>query len=245
MGRELIARRTSSPSGSLLTVVRQQTIASLIHRFPLHQNSGSENSLRDSLPCLGYRLEPAPELVFRKPEGNLVMLHAMIAADQDEPRHALDLRFQLARSLSEAVLGVHVQGFVHKNIRTDTILLVERPTPDTEQSLDSQNEVSRNVYLTNWHLLRDVSGATVMSGGTQWVENMYRHPRRQGMDVQERYNIGHDIYSLGVCLLEIGLWNLLIRRDPALDEGAPQVSSLVRSAAGVGNQETADRELKR
>ncbi|KAK8053251.1 hypothetical protein PG996_012552 [Apiospora saccharicola] len=105
--------------------------------------------------------------------------------------------------------------------------------------------MSRDVYLTNWHLLRDVSGATIMSGGTEWVENMYRHPRRQGMDVQERCNIGHDIYSLGVCLLEIGLWNLLVRRDPAPDEGAPQVSSLVRSAArvGVGNQADAEREF--
>ncbi|KAK8131170.1 hypothetical protein PG984_007608 [Apiospora sp. TS-2023a] len=224
-----------------------ETIASLIHRRPFHQNSRPENSLRGSLPCLGYRLEPVPELVFRKPEGNLVMLRDLIAADQDEPSYALDIRFQLARSLSEAVLGVHVQGLVHKNIRTDTILLVERPTPDTEQSLDSQNEVSRDVYLTNWHLLRDVSGATIMSGGTEWVENMYRHPRRQGMDVQERYNIGHDIYSLGVCLLEIGLWNLLVRWDHALDEGAPQVSSLVRSAArvGAGNQADAERELKR
>ncbi|KAK8044373.1 hypothetical protein PG993_004397 [Apiospora rasikravindrae] len=231
------------------------TIVRLIHRhYSSSRHSEPENDLRGSLPCLGYRMEPDPELVFLKPKGNLMMLHNLIAADQDEPRQPLDVRFQLARSLTEAVLGVHVQGLVHKNIRTNTILLVERPVPETGAGSLENNDVSRDVYLTNWNLLRDVSGATIMSGGTQWAEDMYRHPRRQGMDVQERYNIGHDIYSLGVCLLEIGLWNLLIRRDPTLGEEAPpQASNLVRAAAGIGDADSqandgddaADRELRR
>jgi hypothetical protein len=42
-----------------------------------------------------------------------------------------------------------------------------------------------------------------------WLKDIYRHPHRQGLQPQERYNIGHDIYSLGVCLLEIGLWESL------------------------------------
>jgi hypothetical protein len=42
-----------------------------------------------------------------------------------------------------------------------------------------------------------------------WLKDIYRHRHRQGLQPQERYNIGHDIYSLGVCLLEIGLWEPL------------------------------------
>ncbi|KAK7976243.1 Glycosyltransferase sugar-binding region containing DXD domain-containing protein [Apiospora arundinis] len=231
-----------------------ETIARLLHRRPSPQSPKlADISAKGSLPCLGYRMEPAPELVFRKPEGNLFMLHTLIAADQDEPRYPLDFRFQLARSLSEAVLGVHVQGLVHKNIRTDTILLVARPAPVPEQQQQQQTKKnsSMDVYLTNWHLLRKESDATIMSGGTQWAEDLYRHPRRQGLHVQERYNIGHDIYSLGVCLLEIGLWSLLLIRQGDGDgegEGAPpQVSRLVRAAAGVAVQggEVADAEMRR
>ncbi|KAK8014783.1 hypothetical protein PG990_008079 [Apiospora arundinis] len=228
-----------------------ETIARLLHRRPSPQSPKlADISAKGSLPCLGYRMEPAPELVFRKPEGNLFMLHTLIAADQDEPRYPLDFRFQLARSLSEAVLGVHVQGLVHKSIRTDTILLVARPVPVPEQQQQQQTKKnsSMDVYLTNWHLLRKESDATIMSGGTQWAEDLYRHPRRQGLHVQERYNIGHDIYSLGVCLLEIGLWSLLLIRRGDEEEGAPpQVSRLVRAAAGVALQggETADGEMRR
>jgi len=55
-----------------------------------------------------------------------------------------------------------------------------------------------DIYLTNWRLLRGVSGPTVQSDGSQWTENIYRHPNLQGLQMEERYNIGHDVYSLGV-----------------------------------------------
>jgi hypothetical protein len=43
------------------------------------------------------------------------------------------------------------------------------------------------------------------------MENIYRHPQRQGLQLEKRYHMGHDIYSLGVCLLELGLWESLIK----------------------------------
>lgn len=42
------------------------------------------------------------------------------------------------------------------------------------------------------------------------MADIYRHPKRQGLQLDERYNMKHDIYSLGVCLLEIGLWEPFI-----------------------------------
>jgi hypothetical protein len=39
------------------------------------------------------------------------------------------------------------------------------------------------------------------------VNFLDRHPSRQGVELEiERYQMQHDIYSLGVVLLEIGLW---------------------------------------
>lgn len=42
-----------------------------------------------------------------------------------------------------------------------------------------------------------------------WETNLYRHPLRQGINV-DYYVMQHDIYSLGVCLLEIGLWESFV-----------------------------------
>ena len=49
-----------------------------------------------------------------------------------------------------------------------------------------------------------------MSGDALWEKNLYRHPRRQGLYPEEQYTMRHDIYSVGVCLLEIGLWSSFV-----------------------------------
>ena len=38
-----------------------------------------------------------------------------------------------------------------------------------------------------------------------------RHPSRQGIQPEEWYTMQHDIYSLGVCLLEVGLWSSFVQ----------------------------------
>lgn len=43
--------------------------------------------------------------------------------------------------------------------------------------------------------------------------NLYRHPERQGIPI-ESFKPIHDIYALGVVLLEIGLWRPAISMDP-------------------------------
>lgn len=46
----------------------------------------------------------------------------------------------------------------------------------------------------------------------KWHRTLYQHPRRQGAFPEDRYSIEHDMYSLGVCLLEIGLWTSFVVR---------------------------------
>ncbi|KAJ5726781.1 hypothetical protein N7493_005808 [Penicillium malachiteum] len=47
-------------------------------------------------------------------------------------------------------------------------------------------------------------------GDKIWAHNVYRHPDRQGNNPSSKYTMRHDIYSLGVCLLEIGLWESFV-----------------------------------
>jgi hypothetical protein len=161
----------------------------------LHYRLTSNKILKGLLPCLGYRISSVPELIFAMPEGTErpIMLHTRIAEDHGTPSLALDHRFMLARRLCEAVLRVHGAGLVHKNIRSSTVMTLQ--AVGTAAGDPSRYD---NVYLTDWRLLRESSGRTMKNGSTEWTQNIYRHPKRQGEHIQERYNVGHDLYSLGV-----------------------------------------------
>jgi hypothetical protein len=135
------------------------------------------------------------------------MLSDVIMSDRGDPSngsHSLDSRYRHARQVCDTVFSVFTSGLVHKNIRTNTILLVIED--DEKTAAPTTPAELGNPYLTTWTLLRKASGLTSGPGASGKVEDFYRHPKRQGIQPEQRYNFGHDIYSLGVCLLEIGLW---------------------------------------
>ncbi|KAF2260526.1 hypothetical protein CC78DRAFT_547431 [Lojkania enalia] len=202
---------------------------------------------RGVLRCLGYRMDPAPELVFELPEGmdNPQTLHTLITDDMGKGyagNHPLDFRFRLARQISEAVLSIHTAKLVHKSIRTAAILILHH-------KIDARDTAAKiavglgEPYLIDWRLVREASGVTSRKRSTsQWTEDIYRHPERQGIQVQQKYNLGHDIYSLGVCLLEVGLWDPLVRTRTA--DGNPQVSDLFKRVANLDSSEAPETLLE-
>ena len=109
--------------------------------------------------------------------------------------HTLTDRFQLAKQLAKSISYVHTLGFVHKNIRPETVLGF--PSRESKFGL---------FFLVGFEKIRLADGQTRKLGDSDWEKNLYRHPHRQGLSPEEVYNMQHDIYSLGVCLLEIGLW---------------------------------------
>lgn len=68
-----------------------------------------------------------------------------------------------------------------------------------------------------------------------WHLKVYRHPELQAMTTD--YNFGNDIYALGVCLLEIGLWTALVLPPAA-------ASKKLQSAGGVVLVDRPEKELK-
>lgn len=65
-------------------------------------------------------------------------------------------------------------------------------------------------YLSDWGYARSVQQGTDMRSDFEIEPNLYRHPSRQGRPTQQ-FSREHDIYALGVVLLEIGLWVTLSR----------------------------------
>lgn len=60
-------------------------------------------------------------------------------------------------------------------------------------------------FLGDWGYSRRIDGFTDMNVDFDIEANLYRHPERQGKPKRQFSRI-HDIYALGVVLLEIGLW---------------------------------------
>ncbi|PQE06538.1 HET-s domain protein [Rutstroemia sp. NJR-2017a WRK4] len=127
-------------------------------------------------------------------------------------RHPLDDKFELSKQLAKAIMFVHSAGFVHKNIRPETVLLFY---------LNQPNENSCFAFLIGFESFRLAEGNTVLQGDNVWERNIYRHPTRQGMQPGMDYVMQHDIYSLGVCLLEIGLGESLILPQAGGKESKP------------------------
>jgi hypothetical protein len=160
-----------------------------------------------SLECLGYRQPP-----YNEPEPPYRPFFQIVMALPDKPRSslayrihrdsvpALDYRLSIAEKLSRALQHIHNHGLVHKSIRPRAILTIgERQNYSTEQ-----------VYLQDWTCVRSTTGATSQLGGDRtWQRAIYQHPDRQGRAgsyPEVAYAPKHDLYSLGVTLLELFLW---------------------------------------
>lgn len=163
------------------------------------------------LPLVGFR-DGADhfQLVFNAPSSaqRLETLQtAMQRTEQQLP--SLNVRLSLCCQLAEAVLHVHTLGLVHKNVRPDNILVV---FPADDLAFDSVT--TPQVFLLAWERARQVNdNHTNLEGETLWEKSLYQHPERwsaEGKREVEEFCMGHDIYSLAVCMLEILSWKLFI-----------------------------------
>ncbi|EON61665.1 hypothetical protein W97_00881 [Coniosporium apollinis CBS 100218] len=144
-------------------------------------------------------------------------LESVIKTEQAPP---LGDRFGLAKKLLEGVMLMHATGWVHKNIRSTSIMFfrkcpVSRSTPPFNWE---------SPYLMGWGFSRSENfvvnvtrGGAEVGGSTQEhrIElDIYQHPDKR-MDPYRRYQHAYDIYSLGLVLLELGLWKSLTATLPS------------------------------
>ena len=184
-----LAAKLSSADPAVFGLLSCKGVMRIPHQSPLPSG-------KHAPPC-------AFQLVFRFPDGDEVLeslrrqLLIFPAADI-EPGE----RIRVARELAKSVGYVQTFGFVHKGIRPESILSFR--TPDSE---------CRHTCLVGFDAFRAANGATRKIGDDSWETNLYRHPERQGDRPAEKYSMRHDIYSLGVCLLEVGLWESFVEYE--------------------------------
>lgn len=149
-------------------------------------------------------------------------------------KYELNERIHLAISLARSVVFLHASRIVHKNITPENIVL-----------LHTENEALGTPFLVGFERFRFDERRTNMTGDDKWEKNIYRHPQRQGLLPEEVYSMRHDIYSVGVCLLEIGLWTSFVHYTEDLQVAGPDSELPIDSLVTEKNKRKAAAEIKK
>jgi serine/threonine protein kinase len=115
-------------------------------------------------------------------------------------RHSITARIDLTKKLALSLYFVHAYDYVHKHIRPENILILP-------ESADCKSpEHIGKPLLIHFGQVRKFTQISQRIGNPVFLREIYRHPSRQGSDVQVMHTFRHDIYSFGVVLLELALW---------------------------------------
>jgi hypothetical protein len=117
---------------------------------------------------------------------------------------SLEIKYRLASNVANAVFDLHAKGIVHGNVNSSNILFFGH---QSQNRLDLSQVNMRESFLSSFDLFSD--NATDGSDSSSPFCALYRHPldprtTRYTHLTSESKSL--DLYSLGMLLLEIGLW---------------------------------------
>ncbi|KAI9713897.1 MAG: hypothetical protein M1820_000627 [Bogoriella megaspora] len=183
----------------------------------LHSASNRHPDLH-TLDCLGYfddtaanryalvHLTPSEPHAAPAADSSLPVRHFPLSAlidDNTRKTPDLDARFQLARSLAIALWSFHSLDWLHKAFCPSNILFF-LPQAGGSQPLhhNLNNPFVLGFESSRPEHLSEMSAAPMPSSH---MPDLYRHPDSLGV-FRQKYQKAFDVYSLGLVLLEIGLW---------------------------------------
>ncbi|KAI9667448.1 MAG: hypothetical protein M1821_000264 [Bathelium mastoideum] len=236
-GKEIILDRFPCPYSAASTELDRVTRNIRNFARKLHKSDPSAFRL---LNCKGVVKHPQPnklepmtfDFIFRVPKGLSDPRTLRSCLLDRSHRHNLSDRFQLATELAKSIAYVHTFGFVHKNLRPETILVFR----DGESTIGS-------AFLIGFERVRLGDGYSSNRGDPDWEKNLYRHPNRRGCDPQDTYVMQHDIFSLGMCLLELGLWESFVDYRSAHGPGPSEILGLDPEQRALDAQPSQERSL--
>ena len=193
------------------------------------------NNIQDLLPILksrGYYHEPSKHyfgIVYELPyfaQDTLPMslLDIINQTDNRSLQPSLSLKFDLAIKLVDCVLSLHKAGWLHKNISSINIMCFPGVF------LTKAASIARP-WLIGFNYSR-LNGKTVFTEGPGHEHDLrdYQHPEylkkmkrdhSQHENTLVRYTQEFEYYSVGLVLMEVGLWKVLHRVTKYV-HGSPQ-----------------------
>ncbi|KAF1993521.1 hypothetical protein P154DRAFT_582720 [Amniculicola lignicola CBS 123094] len=165
-------------------------------------------------PCVGWKYLPSRGTIaflFETPYGHEphpISLYQLL--DMKGVKLTLGQRFKLATALAKCITQLQMVKWVHESFRSENILFfpgtsafVPEPDPGVPR-IDYGEPCVLGFEFTRPEIDFSFGFADICL-----ERDVYRHPERQGRPGR-MFNKVHDIYALGVVLLEIGLWQRAI-----------------------------------
>ena len=142
-------------------------------------------------------------LVFEYPTGydGFKSLRELIQTPASSERPTLGQRFLIVKNVGQALLKWHISAnWVHQGVSSHNIYFFK---PINSTSFDYSNP-----YVCGFEFSRPSDGISLSVCVEDFEQNVYRHPNRQG--APDKYHTKqHDIYSFGILMFEVGVWNLV------------------------------------
>jgi serine/threonine protein kinase len=198
------------------TEKRGSELVRRVQRLADMLNHGLVSHTLRVLRCVGYRCEVRrlafslafefPERERNRPDVSVPFSLQEYLADtrsQDKylERPSLNDRFELAARLAETVLGIHKVGWLHKSIMSSNVLFFQSSTRPKAETMNDP-------YLIGfYHSRPDDPQEFTETPNEDFYEVIYRHPAYA--TGEKRFRLSYDDHSLGLILLEIGLWRPL------------------------------------
>ena len=185
------------------------------------RSRGAKMEYTGSLKILGWFADPLKSryaFVYEIPQPSLSELTSLLgtasppqsllsylqhSGDTDSSNvPCLEDRFRLALNLVSNLLHVHAKGLTHRNINSNNIVFVNDNSGRGTESKPWKEGVIRKPFLVSWD---QCAADTPAPEPETLISNIYRPP---GIERGQRssYRSAHDVYSLGLVLLEIGMW---------------------------------------
>ena len=183
---------------------RMDRLAKVLREASSKQDSTSPTEFL-TLNCLGWFSEPLKHrfgLKFELPPRHksspepLSLWRALKSGKKY--RLPLQKRLSLAKQISKALLNWHMAGWHHQEISSRNILFFSTPT--------SPEPDFTTPYLCGFDFSRASGYISTLRDAEDMGFSVYRHPERQ-FDTTAAHRLRHDIYSFGVVLLDLGLWD--------------------------------------
>ncbi|KAL1606242.1 hypothetical protein SLS60_003644 [Paraconiothyrium brasiliense] len=204
---------------------RLETLLSILGKL------STDQSFHGTLTCLGYFEDPSQPrfgLVFELPsfvysgasdllkpveELRPVTLLSVLQTGSKSLHNSnsatppLEDRFRLAFTLSLTFNKIHGDDFVHKDVNSSNILVFRKNKRQSTNSRALQYAL-RSPIICSFDLFSEYD---IEPASTMPPLNIYRHPEDPKFtgEKDKTYGPQFDLYSLGLILLEVGLWQPL------------------------------------
>ena len=206
----LLEWKNLDSAGSVPIELRVNEIAALLHEL---------NPSFHSLPCLGYVADQSrnrfgyifsipqewPQQIGHGSGKRASVTPAAVSTlrqSLETGSPSLNQRLEIAKTVLETLLGLHTAGWLHKSLISDNVLV---PHLNKHETADQQDGQSCHVYVLGYVFSRaDRPGEMTEPLSSQAESALYQHP--QGLATENSFRKIFDIFSVGMLLLEIGLW---------------------------------------